>query len=447
MNKQNGGLVLGFGSYGTVVSDPRLPYKNENFEEMIMLKDEVSKIFKDNDDYNNEVNGYNLFIDKINDTESFIKPIKHGTIDVQEYVNKKKQHYDIFWSSKKIVFQITDFYDKQITFPKGIKIKNIKFDLFLINFYNIFLGVRKLHQNKYICGDIKFDNLLIHDNKFKIIDYSSIKYIPEISPLEFEIQNILSEPFYFVHPALVCIFIKCYNVYYTEPFKESYKIEYEVTSSFDKDEKKVNYNLLMTCERRLLRLIKKNFLNDNIEIKLSKIYKLHNNKFEKVDSINLTLEDMIYNLFYDKHVEFERRVPIINREYYYSHIVYKFNDLITNLINKYPDLYNKNIILELLYKKIDLYSCAITILNYITNTDIHTTSVVYDKKYANNFILKKYVKLAFLLGSSLIIKKIDNKSNDLSNIEFYFIDCDIQELNHEYKKIICDLIKNNKCFN
>ena len=190
-------VVNGYGSYGIVVSTPRIPVNDEDYLDMINL-DEVSKIlyisktnsqkylYYEPSDYIDFVSEYiniNILISKYNNVfvdTYFMLPLNGGIIDKNRFVFKFKENkdYGYKWLSdsekyfkifNSLISSSKNLY--QITYKKGYRI-DLDINNFVIKMENIYDGIILLNRNNFFLDDIKYENLIFHDNKIKMIDFS-----------------------------------------------------------------------------------------------------------------------------------------------------------------------------------------------------------------------------------------------------------------------------------
>lgn len=185
-------VVEGSGSYGIVVSSPRIPVGDESYLEILNLE-EVSKLFllKKNKDYmpgsfedfTKEFNGIQELSEKypnIFTNNYFMLPIKGGQIDKYKFVEKFNEniHYNIKWlnNSNKYFKIINDLVKNnepiyQIVYQQGKKIK-LNWNEFDEKIFNILEALKLSNSNGFYFDDLKIENLIYHDDKIKIIDFS-----------------------------------------------------------------------------------------------------------------------------------------------------------------------------------------------------------------------------------------------------------------------------------
>lgn len=198
-------VVEGKGSYGIVVSSPRIPLDNENYDDIKNLN-QVSKIL-----YSVENNYYippsleeitfayeNLILliksyPKVFNDNNFMLPITGGYInklEFVEYYKNTKTEYGFDWLSKSstnlnILNQLISHKDKifQIVYEKGTII-NYKFNDFIIGINNVLQTLVNCNENGFYLDDIKYLNLIIHNERIKIIDWDEPINL-NLEPLEY----------------------------------------------------------------------------------------------------------------------------------------------------------------------------------------------------------------------------------------------------------------------
>lgn len=185
-------VVEGKGSFGIVFSSPRIPLDNENYDDIKNLN-QVSKILylvKDNNYIPASLEeikfAYEYLIllienyPQVFNTDSFILPITYGHIDKFKFIGyykNTKLDYGFNWLSRSntnlnILNQLLTHKNKiyQIVYEKGIHI-NFCYDDFIIKINNILQTLIYCNANGFYFDDIKYSNLIVHDEKIKIIDW------------------------------------------------------------------------------------------------------------------------------------------------------------------------------------------------------------------------------------------------------------------------------------
>ena len=246
-----GGTRLGGGTYGDVFY-PRLPFYGDLEE---IPDNEVCKLFKIIDsecEFYIEYMGYQNFIKKLTSDINFLKnneslsqseairyflfPINYGLIDyvkikTMDHIYNKTWFEDI--KNKISSFISTTHYLKntynnyQITFPKSIPIfkdissLDIDYMRRSINlFSNIILGVKFLQDRNFAFGDLSQSNIMIHDDLYKIIDFSSIVNF-DYALDNFDSMVFLNHLYYYIHPIIIKhILYKNLKIGFTNDYNE-----------------------------------------------------------------------------------------------------------------------------------------------------------------------------------------------------------------------------------
>ena len=426
----NGGKLEGYGSYGIVFSNPRLPYyikkdfnndnnniKN-NLEEMknignqelnfnnLKKKKEVSKLFKNKKSFVKEVIEYKSLI-KLNilDKKHFNVPLNYGIINA----NFDKLKYNITWfelnqsnklnsyhkffnknkttNIKKNIYDFITYY--QITFDEGIKINNNSTYDFFQKFKNIIEGVGILSKNNLFYDDLKINNILEINYLFKISDYSSIFNMNNLTMDIFDLSYLCYFKYYVYFPIYNLIIY--YNLHNNIALKNNLTSYY---LTLNKDDYKTNINLIIS------NIIKKySSINiGNMEINVIQIENI-NAYTEKKINLNLNVYDCLIRIHFIFNVNNSSNVrnqqSCHNTIYHFlNYIDQKFN----NNIDKNIYLLNKNM----------LFSCGMIILEYLYVNEID------DSIYVIN-LLK-----IFILCCSTIISINGNKYLNNSKIEDIF---------------------------
>lgn len=364
-------VVLGRGSSGLVVSDPRLPIIGENYDDIKNLN-QVSKIlFEDKstnyipcdfldfkieyDDIISLAKEYN----HIFNSKYFILPIKGGIIDKNKFNNRFNidNNYNFQWLSNSIanhniitslMNQSNDVY--QVIYEKGEKIP-INDDIFLEKIKNIYEIIKLSNSEGFFFDDIKLDNLIYHNENIKMIDYcdpininlSYEEIIMKISGLRLN-----------------------YIYYYCYPMLPNFILFYQI-----KKKELINYDKCFISYRveilkKLLKLTSIFLPNYKKEINL-----LNSKNISKISSIEdvkifsekkyITMNDYtnsLMNVFLNQNIE-------------------KIND-VKNIINKIMTLYNK--VIKNIYN--DKYLDIITFV--LTNINLYSFGNIFnDWIYAN----------------------------------------------------------------
>ena len=178
----SGGKFFGKGTSGSVFGEPSINFKNSVELTLYVgdANDIVSKIFRDKQKYENEFTLYKNLIEKfplIITSKNYMLPLKHGIIDKTHFLlllQNLSWKQTAFLSSANNKF-ITDYFIYQITFLKGTKI-----DFLLIDFLSKIKELKiileyNMTSNLYLF-DFKLDNLVEHNGKIKIIDFSDMYF-------------------------------------------------------------------------------------------------------------------------------------------------------------------------------------------------------------------------------------------------------------------------------
>ena len=246
LKNQTGGIVEGRGSYGIVVSNPRVAFKDEHFVDVILIDDEVSKIFITKDSEINmitEIELYNKIISNHTDIithDNYMLPIKYGEIDKLSFSNKSNNwFYDINNNNYKQILNnniltVNKLY--QITFNKGTPIDYNLSD-FLIKILDIINCVKINIQNNLYFDDLKLNNLIKHDNKIKIIDFSSLIDLNGLSENEVFgniMKSFLYEHFYIINNPIVSILLSTKNIKNNKIIKNYIEMVYINNDNYEK---------------------------------------------------------------------------------------------------------------------------------------------------------------------------------------------------------------------
>ena len=229
----NGGERLGGGTYGDIFY-PRLPF----YGDLEVIPDnEVCKLFKIRDSECEcyiEYMGYQNFIKQLTGDINFLNnnellrqseairyflfPINYGLIDYEK-IKTMETIYNKTWfedKQNKIISFISTirhlkntYNNYQITFPRSLPIftdtsfLDIDYMHRSINiFSNIILGIKFLQDRNFVFGDLSQSNIMIHDEVFKIIDFSSVVKF-EYALDNFDSMVFLNHLYYHIHPIII----------------------------------------------------------------------------------------------------------------------------------------------------------------------------------------------------------------------------------------------------
>lgn len=185
-------VVDGKGSYGIVLSSPRISLVDENYDDIKDLE-QVSKLlyYIVNNKYYPEkkehiINSYDNVLKLVKEysdifnNDNFMIPIKGGYIDKFKYVlefNDNKFGYGFNWLSNSktnfdIIQQLISHSDDvfQIIYEKGTQI-NYDFETFILKMNDIYNILVLCNKNGFYFDDLKYANLIVHNDKIKIIDF------------------------------------------------------------------------------------------------------------------------------------------------------------------------------------------------------------------------------------------------------------------------------------
>ena len=220
----NYNIMEGKGSYGIVYSNPRFPYldkynfnnndiifKAENIDDYY-LKDEVSKIFFKKSEYKYE---YLKYIHLVNDNlpdELFNIPLNYGKINKDLVIGS--QIYTYKWANdnkhdfKKIILN-SPF---QITFKKGIPL-NQTLDIYISEIYNkidnLFYLTKYFNDNNFLYDDLKLGNIIEIENKYKLIDYSTLIKIEDLNKNTL-LSLFVNISYYYINSSVISKIIRYY---------------------------------------------------------------------------------------------------------------------------------------------------------------------------------------------------------------------------------------------
>ena len=426
------GKFIGEGSYGQIISNPRLPFDNEKIINLINL-DEVSKIFIDNDEYNYEVKSYteNNFLNELKDF--IVLPIKYGKINYDEFNNYDIEYINDYNNKVQI---IKSFHINHITFPKGNSIfKSLKSNNdFIFKLDNVIKCVIYFYYNNLFFPDLKFVNSIEIDDQYKLIDIASIIQIDK-EDIKNTLDKLFNEEnglfydnyFYSPHSLIPILYLRYINcILISNDFSSIKNIIYPINSN--------EFYKFIFLEKS------KNIKSYIQNIKY--IEKIFN--FDKMYNCALNFEIVLINIKNNKNVNLiitDSNIYKILNELYYERLgcIYLDNDLKNNekYITNYLELYNKYInyiilnntnntnnneidfknIIKYLLDKIQLYSFGIFILEFIKK---YYNNCSFDENYCN--------LLKLVLMSCISIIKYDN--NYLVN------NYSITDVKNDYDKII-----------
>jgi len=404
LKKINGEKVEGHGSYGLVVSTPRLPFEDEDDISTLVSNNEVSKLFSLEKHYNNDTQMIEivLSIPDIFRSDYFVLPIRYGKVNkllVQDNLSKESNIYYVdTWLDANTDY--IDFFNKslfnenvyQITYPKGENLKN-KFtkrilvlteSSFLTLIENPINAIHNANSHKLFFKDIKFDNMIYVDEKIKIIDFFDINILTDITAYDdligiLQKDTIMTNIFYYVN----------------NPLSSSLLIIY---LGKNEDKKFRYYNLAgRILTKNNIRFINANHIQYNIPVNNSRDYIIslltrlqtyYKNKqiFVKLDEIDfihvLDTLLMIYTLN-------DMNADIIN---------FIFNMYALQIKKMFTSFSKENILFNLLQTN-SMFAIGTVFVEYICNCIIHRPidNILLD----GHFI--KIIKIIFMCYGKVIL--------------------------------------------
>ena len=429
--------IEGNGTYGVVYSNPRLPYlkkfkfykkiiNNENnncdidtsnnsdidnnddlsngeedkddYNSDDFLKNEVSKLFFDFDCYQTELQEYIYILSNYNiPSEYFNIPLNYG-ITNKKFIFNNSTLFNYLKTKKKIkdIYLLYLKSKYQITYLKGIKIEKIDIYNNFNKNENILFAVKFLNNNNYLFDDLKNDNLLFFNNKIKIIDFSTIIHINDITLTKLK-KSMLTTVYYHIYNPIFNSLLYYYAHLNENKFISVYNIIKNI-NYLEKDDDNINYIFYSK------NLVKNTY--DFITI------------FDKINNIKKNYKDIYFYLYQE------------NKDNYY-------NIILNNFIEYFNNKYNNNInnIIKDLISRINIYSLGIIFLEYI-----HTYSY---QKPNNNIFINEIFDIFKLCCLQFNIINNDNNDNKLSlnyscndiidNIEI--LDINIDNIIDKFNKI------------
>ena len=427
------GKFIGEGSYGKVVSNPRLPLKikdiyNKNQEifekiEDLVTRQEVSKIFKFKIDYINEVEFYkiNHFINNCAFTKYIVLPIGYGTISKSQIDN-----YEINYikSDDKYLLKLSSCLIEEsklyhIVFPKGYSIYKTTFHpmKFLIGIQNIIKCLSIITDGDLFLPDLKIFNIVdIYDYKkdnipiknnpksyYKLIDYTTMMSISSnkidytLDLLFFKEQNFFDCGFdYSAYPS--------YQIMLLRYLLNNIKIDVNLDLDNNISAGEIYRNKMNTEEIiyddlhiYLLEFLSKNDMNSiyyTDKIFTIEKYKLQNFKIN-IKLFNTTT--MQYNYF---EINESNIFMIFDQIYYdkFGYVEINFKQLIREVKNPYINKSRKQQIHNKFDEKIKEY-------------------LIYFNIWAN-FFLKIYKNTSKTEKSQILLKMIQNYSFGMIIFDF-----------------------------
>lgn len=423
-------IIEGIGTYGIVISTLRIPFSNENYEDIKNLN-QVSKIIyqnindtylpPENEDIYREYISIKIIIElypHIFTNEYFMLPIDGGMIDKIKLVQilRKEQIFDLSLSNKSksyiniissLLRNKQDMY--QITYEKGEKI-NLDFEDFLDKIKNVFNIIKLSNDNGIFFDDIKLENLIIHNNIIKIIDYSNpINTNTSTQDIITQLENsnfgcVFYYPYPIIHNILLYEFISKIDLigrfdYKTQNYVRllgSCFIEFESVAKYK--ENMINY-LCQIYEKNISSQISSEI---TFEIKVINIDNV--DKIECFDDTNLYIEIKNITIY-----DFINSIKLFYLNNYFDYdntksiLVKKAIMGSKSIIKKiYHELHEQ---IKFLLGTINQYSLGMVFLSWL------------NKKYFNNDIIEKNKIIQIL---EIIIKNCMNILL-LEEINLYYV--------------------------
>lgn len=444
-------VILGSGSFGIVISNPRIPIIDETYSDIIGL-DEVSKILyteskSSENSHNSTFNSNNLeyypadyeefkfeyddiieFSNKycfIFNNNYFMLPVKGGMINKEKFVKKFNtcEEYNFSWlNNSKNYFKIfkelfsSNLNLYQIVYKRGNKI-NLDIENFFVKILNVYECLKIANNAGIFFDDIKYENLIYHEEKIKIIDYSC----PLDTNDNFEnlIKNIskskLFNIYYFPYDAISNVLLyefadQIETIYFIKYDFEYYKLIFQNYIEFESN---VNYKrkiidyLYELCETII----------PDYKVKLKLI------DFEDIQNLDIGLtSENVQNYLKTIYIGWNELLESIDF-LTGKNLINKKNELVVNkLIQTYKKYFNilykekKNRIISLL-KKINLYSYGIIFIDWISKNKKKFIENK-DMDYSGSF--KRFLNIIGYCCSNFLIveNKIYFSNYDYNNINF-----------------------------
>ena len=413
--KKNGGVIEGMGSFGVIYSHPRLPYKEKyTFRRKLIPEDdfsseniqikEVSKIFKTennesndkliNINYFKERNGYLYILRHFTIPNDFFNiPLNYGIVN-SELINSKQNIYNKTWASTLNNKQNYVYLDAkyQITFPKGVSIKNNIFHDSIIKFKNIIHAIKYMNDHNLVYDDLKTGNILEVDSKFKISDFSTLTHFSDINYEKYKILN-LSVIFYYIFSSLLNNVLYYYLNIKNGKKKNIEEIITKINTNFVENESVVYSRYIYSMSKRIKEFIYDTKLdNSNYLINIHYKKKCINRTNESLNSnhtnkknINISIDYMFYDilLFYKDNNTKDALYKLYLEEMI-NYLDKKFGDNINAKINN-------------LLKRINIYSLGITLLEIL-----HSFSEVQKINIRNTEFFNKYKSVLEIIAMTTV---------------------------------------------
>jgi hypothetical protein len=443
-------VVEGIGSFGIVLSSPRIPLIDESTEDILNLN-EVSKILinyshqkksylpAEDDDIKKEYeNIINLVSSnpEIFNQNNFLLPLSGGYINKNKFIKNynESKYFNFEWLSCSTKFlnilnNLLSNKNKeifQIIYPKGQKI-NLSSKNFIIMMSNVLNTLYIANRNGFYFDDLKLDNLLIHDNKIKIIDFAEpINLNNKIEKvkkqiLESKLMSIFYFPYNIISNILIFEYIDKLNIIGKIENNDYHKLifnNYLVFNNNIEYKKKIIYDFINLWEITLPYFkVKMNVLSGEII-----------NDFDNdLDEIYSSMEiiEIDFKIF-KKSIEI-----FLNYDLYYVSLysnIYHNNKLITNnfveIYKKFLEKTKKSNIEKLSYLlgKLNMNSFGTIFLQWL-NKNLTKTKIETLKKIISVTCLSCLDTI--IVENQFIFISMVNYSDillnlDLSNIKYFY---------------------------
>jgi hypothetical protein len=421
------GIIEGYGSYGIIYSNPRLPYivkykfNKESFEDFLeepfpyieedisdinkdnyendnFLKYEASKIFYDTESYELELGEYIYILNNYNiHDEYFNKPLNYGSIN-KKYIIDNITKFDYTkdkFNKKKIYYTYLNT-EYQITFLKGVNLDKVDIYNNFKKTENILYSIKFMNENNLIFDDLKKDNIIIVDGKMKFCDFSSIINMTDLN-LNILHKSNLKTIFYYIYNPILNILL-----YYYISLKEN---------------NEVNINNILNN----IKIDERNRQNiDYIDYNKRLINKIYN--FSK----KLDRSNNIGSIFKNIYFYIDRN---IKNEDYYKIIILKFIEYFNN---KYED--NTELKIVELISRINIYSLGVVFIQYM---DLYIDqNEKYNKIFFKNlFEIYKLCSLQFNIVKNNIDEKINYKIDIIDDYKVDIIEIDIESIINKFNEL------------
>jgi hypothetical protein len=397
--KKKGGKLNGIGGYGVVYSNPTLPYLEKydfnsihNKNNHVKDNELVSKVFKQEDFFLEELNNYKKILKKYNLPEIYFNlPLYYGIIDLKK-VLFQKNIYSKKWSNNIDTYLKSPY---QITFKKGINISYNNLKDFLSKYINLLECIQYMNNQRLLFDDLKMDNVIEVDNIIKISDFNSIvKFDTLTKDKIYKMQ--LGVSVYFSYLPILNKLVE----YFLDLKKENqethklHKLNKIISEIKNEEEQFVKYirykKMLFKKIEYFLSVQKINY--ESIIIPTICHYDICTNKFTNIlENININISEIFSNLLFS--------VNLTENKYYYK----LYLDILSKyLLKKYDNLY-KNCIDNLL-KRINIYCVGHLLIEFIS------AKIDISINLNNNQMNKYFEKMFNIIGlCCLNIFKINDK--------------------------------------